>query len=130
MNPKGKSRLPTALLAAGSVMLAVLLVIDGLFPAVSLPEWLVMVLVACGSVLLCTGLILHQRSRPGVADERFVLHRLRSSRFGLLVGLIAVLVLAFYNLLVKGELPWELLIVAASMAVGKVAAMVYFRAIG
>ena len=96
----------------------------------SLPVWLVLTLVICGSIILCAGLILYQRSRPGMADERFMLHRLRASRFGLLLGLLAILVLAFYALVAKDELPWDLLIVAGSIVVGKVGAMVYFKAKG
>ena len=65
-----------------------------------------------------------------MTDERFLLHRLKSSRFGLVAGLLTILALFFYHAMAGHEPPWDLAAVAAAMAVGKLAAMAYFKVTG
>jgi hypothetical protein len=106
------------------------LVLDSTLLDNGIPGIVMLALVAAGSVLLLAGIILHQRHSPGVADERFLLHRLKSSRFGLIAGLLAILALFFYHAMAGNEPPWDLVAVAAAMAVGKLAAMAYFKVTG
>jgi len=114
----------------GLVMLAFPLVLDFLVPDNGMGDVVLLALVTAGSVLLVTGIWLHQRNAPAVADERFVLHRLKSSRFGLIMGLLAILALSFYRAYMEDTLPWDLVAVAFAMAAGKLTAMVYYKLTG
>jgi len=118
------------LIMIGVVLLCSPAILD-VFPAGwNPPTWLLLTTIICGSILLVSGIYLHQRTHPRLSDERFVLHRLKSSRFGLVLGLAAIVILAFYNVAVRDEVPWDLLVVAASMAAGKLGAMAYYRISG
>jgi hypothetical protein len=60
-------------------------------------------------------------------DERFLMHRLRSTSLaGVLGGLLAVGLLA-WRFSVDGRWSWDLFAVAAAMAVVKLATMAYLR---
>jgi len=56
-------------------------------------------------------------------DERFVIHRLRSTRWAAIVGVIMMSAWTIY------EFRWELIIIMGVMAVTKWAAMLYYRRI-
>ncbi len=56
-------------------------------------------------------------------DERFVMHRLRSTRLAAIVGVIMMGAWTIY------EFRWELIIIMGVMAVTKWAAMLYYRRI-
>ena len=114
----------------GSLILAFVLVLDALFESVLIPDWLLLVLVSSGTVLLCAGIVAYGRSRKSAADERFILHRLKSSRFGLFIGLAAIFVLVFYDMIVGDTVDWNLVIIVAAITAGKVGAMVYYRITG
>ena len=54
-------------------------------------------------------------------DERFIMHRLRSTRWAAIVGVAMLAVWTVY------EFRWEKLIIMGAMAVAKWAAMLYYR---
>lgn len=54
-------------------------------------------------------------------DERFVMHRLRSTRWAAIVGVIMMCALTIY------EFRWELIIIMGVMAITKWAVMLYYR---
>ncbi len=54
-------------------------------------------------------------------DERFIMHRLRSTRWAAIVGVILMAAWMIY------EFHWELLVIMGSMAVTKWAVMFYCR---
>lgn len=125
--PLGSYRFYVAL---GALILGIPMILDVFSPRFDLPSLLLMAFVIAGSLLLCVGIYVYQQQRPAAADERFVLHRLRASRFGLIAGLLTIMALVLYHAVVEEEIPWDLVFVAGSMALGKVAGMVYFRATG
>ena len=59
-------------------------------------------------------------------DERFVMHRFKSSRLALASGMVAILIIFNYELLMRHNIRWDLVAIAAVMAVVKVAAMIYY----
>jgi hypothetical protein len=60
-------------------------------------------------------------------DERFRLHRLRSSRIALAVAVIAICGWSSWELIVNDNLRWDLLIILGLTALAKVVAMIYYR---
>lgn len=60
-------------------------------------------------------------------DERFVVHRFKSTRFAVLVGTILMFVFFTYHIVRDGVIRWDLFTVMIAMAVAKVAAMIYLR---
>jgi hypothetical protein len=54
-------------------------------------------------------------------DERFILHRLRSTRWAAIMGVILMAAWTIY------EFHWELIIIMGAMAVTKWIAMLYYR---
>ena len=60
-------------------------------------------------------------------DERFFTHRLRSTSLGGIAGALLAVSLFIHHLLVQHRYDWELFAIGATMAVVKVAAMVWYR---
>ncbi|MHC4236411.1 MAG: hypothetical protein ACYSUQ_14940 [Planctomycetota bacterium] len=60
-------------------------------------------------------------------DERFIMHRYRSTRIAMVVGMVLLVGWFTYETLVNDHLRWDLFIIAMAMALTKVTAMVYFR---
>jgi hypothetical protein len=60
-------------------------------------------------------------------DERFLIHRLRSTRLAAIVGVIVMGVLMIYELLVRGSLSWQMLVVISAMAITKWGTMLYYQ---
>jgi hypothetical protein len=60
-------------------------------------------------------------------DERFVMHRYRSTRVAMVVGMVLLVGWFTYETLVNDHLRWDLFIIVMAMALTKVAAMIYFR---
>lgn len=60
-------------------------------------------------------------------DERFVMHRYRSTRIAMVVGMVLLVGWFIYETLVNDHLRWDLFIIVMAMALTKVAAMIYFR---
>lgn len=62
-----------------------------------------------------------------MADERFVLHRYKATRFSIIVTAITVVVIYNYDFLVNHIINKNMLIVMSVMVVSKLVAMLYYR---
>ena len=60
-------------------------------------------------------------------DERFLLHRLKATRFALILGLITITGWLLYEELVNNVFRWDYLIVICVISAGKIGAMLYYR---
>lgn len=60
-------------------------------------------------------------------DERFVTHRLKSTRFSVLVGTLVMFGIFNYHLIAHRVIRWDLFGVMLAMALAKVGAMIYLR---
>jgi hypothetical protein len=60
-------------------------------------------------------------------DERFVLHRFKSTRFAVLVGTILMFAIFTYHIVKHDVIRWDLFAVMLAMALAKVGAMIYLR---
>jgi hypothetical protein len=60
-------------------------------------------------------------------DERFVMHRYRSTRLAVLVGTVMMAVWFNYEYWVNEVLRWDLFVIMMAMAVVKAGAMLYYR---
>jgi hypothetical protein len=62
-----------------------------------------------------------------VLDERFVMHRFKSTRLAVFAGLILTGAFFTYYAVARDEIRWDLFSILAVMAVVKVCAMVYYH---
>ncbi len=60
-------------------------------------------------------------------DERFLRHRLKSTSLAGQVGIVLAAVLFFYHYLVDHAFRWELFALVVTMAVVKIAAVIWYR---
>lgn len=60
-------------------------------------------------------------------DERFLMHRLKSTSLAGLVGAVALGVWFSYLYYIKHEARWDLFVILAIIAAVKLGAMVYYR---
>jgi hypothetical protein len=60
-------------------------------------------------------------------DERFVIHRFKSTRLATLVGVVMMGLWFNYELFVNDVWRLDLLIILGAMALAKVGAMLYYR---
>ncbi len=60
-------------------------------------------------------------------DERFVMHRLYSTRLAALVGAVSLAVWFNVEMIRKDIYRWDLFIILCLMAVAKVGAMLYYK---
>jgi hypothetical protein len=60
-------------------------------------------------------------------DERFKMHRLYSTRIATIIGAVMLGIFFNYEYFVSNVLRWDLFIILMTMAVSKVAAMIYYR---
>ena len=60
-------------------------------------------------------------------DERFLMHRLRSTSIGGLAAIVVAAALYFYELFGKHVMRWDLFAIIATAAVVKVAVLIYYR---
>lgn len=65
--------------------------------------------------------------RDAALDERFVMHRFKSTRLAVLAGTVMILALFTYHAVVNDTIRWDLFSVIAAMAVVKICAMLYYR---
>lgn len=63
----------------------------------------------------------------GETDERFVMHRYYSSRFALVVGMLAMTAWIVFDLAVHDRVRQDLVVIIGVMAVAKLVAMAYYR---
>ncbi len=62
-----------------------------------------------------------------MADERFIMHRFKATRLATMVGMILIFVFFTYYIVVEKTIRWEFLVILASVAATKLAAMYYYR---
>ncbi len=62
-----------------------------------------------------------------VVDERFLLHRLRSTSLGGIVAALVAIALFEYRLFTQHVWSWDLLAVALTMVVVKLSALLWYR---
>ena len=60
-------------------------------------------------------------------DERFIIHRLRSSRFALIMTVFMMAVWFDYELLVNDQMRWDLLIILGASAIVKLGSMIFYQ---
>ncbi len=60
-------------------------------------------------------------------DERFIMHRLKSTRFATVVTAVAMGAYAEYEIFVHHVIRWEIVIFLGILVVAKVGAMIYYR---
>jgi hypothetical protein len=60
-------------------------------------------------------------------DERFVMHRFKSTRLATVVGVVLMGVWFNYELFVNDVMRLDLIIILVAMAVTKLVAMLYYR---
>lgn len=60
-------------------------------------------------------------------DERFFMHRFKSTRLSMVVGLVMMLGWFNYELFVNDVMRLDIFIIVLAMGVAKVAAMLYYR---
>jgi hypothetical protein len=62
-------------------------------------------------------------------DERFKLHQLRSTRFAMLVTILALAVIFYYELIAVKSVRWDIFTVLSIAAVAKISALIYYKII-
>ena len=70
---------------------------------------------------------LFARKQDAMLDERFILHRFKSTRLAVLVGTIMLFAFFTYYAVADKTLRWDLFSVLTAMAVVKICAMLYYR---
>lgn len=60
-------------------------------------------------------------------DERFVMHRYKSTRFSVLVGMISMFAIFTYHVVKNDTIRWDLFAIIFIMAFAKALAMIYLR---
>jgi hypothetical protein len=60
-------------------------------------------------------------------DERFVMHRYKSTRAGLIAGLLVMFAWLNYDMWVNDVVRWDYLAILGAMAAVKVASMIYLQ---
>jgi hypothetical protein len=60
-------------------------------------------------------------------DERFIMHRYKSTRIAMTVGMVLIVGWFTYEMLANDVARWDLFLILAAMALTKVSAMIYFR---
>ena len=63
----------------------------------------------------------------GTIDERFFMHRMRSTSIGGLAGVLLAAALFFYQLFSNHVIKWDLFAIVATVAVVKMSLMVWYR---
>lgn len=60
-------------------------------------------------------------------DERFIMHRLKSTRFAMVVGIVLIFAFFTHGYLKGGIIRWDHFSVLLGIALAKVGAMIYYR---
>ena len=60
-------------------------------------------------------------------DERFITHRYKATRFAMVVAVVLIAALFFYDFIAHRSIRWDLFIILCATAVAKVGAMIYYR---
>jgi hypothetical protein len=64
---------------------------------------------------------------PSGVDERFLVHRLRSTSIGGMAGAVVAAMLYGYQYLVHHDVHWDLIVVIGAMAAVKLALMAWYH---
>jgi hypothetical protein len=86
--------------------------------------------VVLASIFVLWGVILGRSQSAFRFDERFVMHRLKSTRLAAVVGLFMMLGWFGYEAHVHRVYYWHLVVIVAAMAASKLGAMLYYRLTG
>ncbi len=65
--------------------------------------------------------------KEAALDERYVLHRYKSTRLAVLTGAILMYAIFMYDLVAHKTIRWDLVVVLGTMAVAKIVGMLYYR---
>ena len=60
-------------------------------------------------------------------DERFFMHRFKSTRLAMVVGLVLMVGWFNYDYFANDVMRWDLFVIVLAMAVTKLGAMLYYR---
>jgi hypothetical protein len=63
----------------------------------------------------------------GAIDERFLMHRLRSTSIGGIAGTLLAAAFFYYQFFFKHVMRWDLFAVVATVAVVKIAVLIWYR---
>ena len=63
----------------------------------------------------------------GTLDERFFLHRLRSTSIGGMAGVVLAAAFFFYQLFGKGVIRWDFFAIVATAALVKIGVLIFYR---
>jgi glucan phosphoethanolaminetransferase (alkaline phosphatase superfamily) len=63
----------------------------------------------------------------GIIDERFLMHRTRSTSIGGMAAILLTAVFFFYNLFTTHLMRWDLFAIVATAAIVKIAVLIYYR---
>ena len=63
----------------------------------------------------------------GTIDERFFMHRLRSTSIGGIAGMLMAAAIFFYQLFGNRSIRWDLFAVVATTAVVKMSVLIWYR---
>jgi hypothetical protein len=63
----------------------------------------------------------------GTIDERFLMHRLRSTSIGGIAGALLAAAIFYYQLFVNHVFRWDLFAVVATAAVVKISVLIWYR---
>ena len=112
-------------LAIGMVLYGVMVLTDRAFLADAPLLRIVLVVLACAFAIW--GAFLARSQVAVLFDERFLMHRLKSTRLAAIVGLVMIAGWFAYEAYAHQVYYWHLLVIATAMAVTKLAAMAYYR---
>jgi hypothetical protein len=71
--------------------------------------------------------MMNRPSFGGMIDERFLMHRLRSTSIGGLAGTAVAGAFFFYNLFIHATLRWDLFAIIAAAALVKISVLIWYR---
>ena len=63
----------------------------------------------------------------GTLDERFFMHRLRSTSIGGLAAVVVAAAIFFYQLLGSRVIRWDLFAIVATAAIVKISVLIWYR---
>ncbi|MGZ7078682.1 MAG: hypothetical protein ACXVJT_04620 [Thermoanaerobaculia bacterium] len=63
----------------------------------------------------------------GTIDERFFMHRLRSTSIGGLTGMVLAAAFFFYHLFAEHTIRWDMFAIVATAAVVKMSVLIWYR---
>ncbi len=112
-------------LISGLLLFGINVVMEVVFQ-IDIPVWdTLMIVIACA--LMLWGVFLGRSQSAFHVDERFLMHRLKSTRLAATVGLVMIVGWFAYEAYAHQVYYWHLLIIGTAMAISKLVAMAYYR---